>query len=80
MSLCVCVFVVCVQKADKWNKMLSQEENLVVINEFLEKTDKRVLVIALTPQGQMFPSVSFPTSSKTKVCVCVCVSVHHTSL
>ena len=47
--------------------MLSQEENLVMINEFLEKTDKMMLVIGLTQQGQIYPSESFPTSSKTKV-------------
>ena len=29
--------------------MLSQEESLVMINEFLEKTDTRLLVMALTP-------------------------------
>ena len=47
--------------------MLSQEENLVMINEFLEKADQKVLVLALTPQGQIYPATSFPTSSKTKV-------------
>ena len=52
-------------------KMMSQEENLVLINEFLEKADKRVLVLALTPQGQIVPSNSFPTSSRTKVGVLI---------
>ena len=47
--------------------MLSQEENLVMMNEFLEKADKRMLVVAATPQGQLYPSESFPPSSKTKV-------------
>ena len=46
--------------------MVSQEENLVMLNEFLEKADKRFLVIALTPQSQIYPSTSFPASSKTK--------------
>ena len=46
--------------------MVSQEENLVILNEFLEKADKRLLVIALTPQSQIYPSTSFPASSKTK--------------
>ena len=61
--------------------MMSQEENLVMINEFLEKADQRMLVLALSPQGQICPSDSFPASSKTKVCVClhaclcVCVRV-----
>ena len=49
--------------------MIGQEENLVMINEFLEKADQRLLVLALTPQGQIFPANSFPTSSKTKVCI-----------
>ena len=76
------------QKGDKWAKMMSQEENLVMINEFLEKADQRMLVLALSPQGQICPSDSFPASSKTKVCVClhaclcvcacVCVCVNYT--
>lgn len=56
---------------------------MVMINEFLEKGDERVLVISLTPQGQLCPATTFPASSKTKVCdvcvcccVCACVYVH----
>ena len=59
--------------------MLSQEEYLVMINEFLEKTDRLLLVIALTPQSQLYPSTSFPTSSKTKAsCTteCITLSLH----
>ena len=43
----------------------------MLINEFLEKADHRVLVLALTPQGQIVPSYSFPASSRTKVGGCV---------
>lgn len=62
--------------------MIGQEENLVMINEFLEKADQRLLVLALTPQGQIFPTNSFPTSSKTKVriqSVCSIVCIMYTS-
>lgn len=65
----VCVAFLHFQKGDKWTKMMGQEENLVMVNEFLEKGDERVLVIALTPQGQLCPATTFPASSKTKVCV-----------
>ena len=65
----VCIAFLHFQKGDKWTKMMSQEENMVMVNEFLEKGDERVLVIALTPQGQLCPATTFPASSKTKVCV-----------
>ncbi len=47
--------------------MLSQEENMVLVQEFLEKADHRVLVIAASQQGQLTPAYTFPPSSKTKV-------------
>lgn len=47
--------------------MVSQEDNLVLIQEFLEKGDVRVLVIAANQQGQLTPATTFPPTTKTKV-------------
>ena len=57
--------------------MMSQEDNLVLLSEFLEKGDCRVLVVYANQQGQLTPSTSFPSTTKTKVrmCVCVCTCV-----
>jgi len=56
--------------------MVSQEDNLVLLSEFLEKGDCRVLVVYANQQGQLTPSTSFPSTTKTKVrCVCVYVYV-----
>ena len=55
------------QKADKWAKMLSQEENLVMLTEFLEKGESLVLVIYVSQQGQLTPINDFPNTSKNKV-------------
>ena len=53
---------------------------MVQVNDFLEKTEERVLVIYLTPQSQLLPANAFPASSKTKVCiyiyVYVCTKLH----
>ncbi len=47
--------------------MVSQEDNLVLIHEFLEKGDIRVLVIGANQQGQLAPANTFPPTSKNKV-------------
>ena len=60
------------QKPEKWAKMMSQEDNLVLLSEFLEKGECRVLVVYANQQGQLMPSTSFPNTTKTKV---VCVRV-----
>ena len=59
------------QKPEKWAKMMSQEDNLVLLSEFLEKGECRVLVVYANQQGQLMPSTSFPNTTKTKVCVCM---------
>ena len=55
------------QKPEKWSKMVSQEDNLVLLSEFLEKGDCRVLVVYANQQGQLTPSTSFPNTTKMKV-------------
>lgn len=46
--------------------MMSQEDNLVIFNEFLERGDRRILVIYLNPSGQLVPMDTFPTTAKNK--------------
>ena len=53
-------------KADKWTKMLSQDEFAMMLNDFLEKGDCRVLLISLTSAGQLLPTNKFPSALKNK--------------
>ena len=46
---------------------MSQEENGVMLTEFLEKSDSLVLVIYVNQQGQLTPMSDFPATSKNKV-------------
>ncbi|XP_055971730.1 dynein axonemal heavy chain 17 [Sorex fumeus] len=53
-------------KPDRWNKMLSSEENVAIFTDFLEKPDTQVLVLTLNPAGLIVPCLGFPASLKTK--------------
>ena len=53
-------------KADKWTKMMSQEENMSLIVDFLEKGEPQVLVVFLTTAGQLQPTLNFSVSTKSK--------------
>ncbi|XP_056405417.1 dynein axonemal heavy chain 9 [Hyla sarda] len=53
-------------KPDRWQKCLSTEENKGMFQEFLEKADQMVLVVALNPAGLLFPLLEFPNSIKNK--------------
>ncbi|XP_044152524.1 dynein axonemal heavy chain 9 [Bufo gargarizans] len=53
-------------KADRWQKCLSTEENKAIFQEFLEKADQMVLVVALNPAGLLVPLLEFPNSMKNK--------------
>ena len=53
-------------KPDKWTKMASTEENMQVILSFLDKAEKRLLIIYLTSSGTLLPMTSFPSSLKNK--------------
>ena len=46
--------------------MVGQEENFVMLSEFLERGDRRILVITVASNGQLTPTNTFPTSSKNK--------------
>jgi len=45
---------------------MGNEELKLIVSEFLEKKDKLVLVIYLTPAGALHVSDTGPDSSKTK--------------
>lgn len=54
----------------------------MLLSEFLEKGDCRVLVVYANQQGQLTPSTSFPNTTKTKVVfayarglVCMCIYI-----
>ena len=47
--------------------MMSQEDNVTLISDFLEKGDCRVLIVSASQQGQFVPSAEFPSSTKNKV-------------
>ena len=46
--------------------MMSQEENMVTMSEFLERGDRRILVIYLSSNGQLTLGTTFPSSTKNK--------------
>ena len=48
-------------KADKWTKMTSQDENITMAMDFLEKAESRVLLIYLTSAGLLQPSTKVAT-------------------
>ena len=39
---------------------------MVMVNEFLERGDRRILVIYLASSGQLTPDTAFPSSTKNK--------------
>lgn len=53
-------------KPDKWQKCIGVEENRVMIQEFFEKPENMVLVIAANAAGLLTPSSVFPLSGKSK--------------
>ena len=53
-------------RSEKWSKMISQEENMKIIQNFIDKADFRVFVIYLTTSGLLVPINSFPSSTRNK--------------
>ena len=51
--------------------MASQDENMAVLTEFLEKGECRLLIVYGNAQGQLTPILSYPGSTKTKVAVAI---------
>ena len=46
--------------------MLSQDDNVTILNDFLERGEKRVIIISQAANGQLTPSASFPSTAKQK--------------
>ena len=53
-------------KADKWTKLVGNDEYKKIIIEFFEKTDNFQLFITLTSTGVLVPSYFFALGSKSK--------------
>ncbi|KAG8281332.1 hypothetical protein J6590_060968 [Homalodisca vitripennis] len=53
-------------KVDKWQKMMNTEMYKTMIMDFLEKPQHSVLLVTLTSAGTLVPSLTFPTTGKTK--------------
>ncbi|XP_071988562.1 dynein beta chain, ciliary-like, partial [Engystomops pustulosus] len=53
-------------KPERWHKCLSTEDNRSVFQDFLEKADHMVLVVALSPAGLLVPMLEYPNSTKNK--------------
>ena len=47
--------------------MMSQDENTVMLTEFLEKGESRVVIIYSNAQGQLTPITTYPITTKAKV-------------
>lgn len=54
-------------RQDKWYKMASQEENVLVMNHFLDKAEFRVLIIFQSSAGLLTPANNFPDFIKHKM-------------
>ena len=54
-------------KNDKWMKMFATEDNKVIINDFLEKTDLTLIVFFLNTSGVLTVQYQYPTQIKSKV-------------
>ena len=55
-------------KNDKWTKMYGSEENKVIIQEFLDKSDNNIIVFSVNSSGILQPATTFPSSVKAKAC------------
>lgn len=53
-------------KNDKWHKMYGVEDNKILIQEFVEKSDQPLLVFIVQASGALTVQYTYPTNSKTK--------------
>lgn len=54
-------------KQDKWEKLLSSEDNRQVLQDFLDRLENRTLVVSVTAAGLLQPSPAFPASGNKAV-------------
>lgn len=50
---------------DRWDKLMSSEDNRQVLQDFLERVENRSLVVSVTAAGLLQPSPAF-TASRNK--------------
>lgn len=53
-------------KQDKWQKCVSSEDNMRVLQDFLDKAEQRTLLVCLTAAGLLQPAAAFTATSKNK--------------
>ncbi|XP_028263973.1 dynein axonemal heavy chain 9 isoform X2 [Parambassis ranga] len=53
-------------KQDKWQKCVCTEDSRQVLQDFLDKTEQRILVVSVTGAGLLQPGASFPGAFKNK--------------
>lgn len=52
-------------KQDKWEKLMSSDDNRQVLQDFLDRVENRTLVVSVTAAGLLQPSPAF-TASRNK--------------
>lgn len=55
-------------KPDKWSKMYAIEENKIMIQDFLDKTDQSLIVFSLNAAQALAISYAYPNQLKAKAC------------
>lgn len=53
-------------KIDKWSKMIGQEENKIMIQEFFDKAEILYLLLLTNSAGQLSPTDIFPEGLRQK--------------
>uniref|UniRef100_A0A671VS67 Dynein axonemal heavy chain 17 n=1 Tax=Sparus aurata TaxID=8175 RepID=A0A671VS67_SPAAU len=53
-------------KQDKWQKCVSSEDNRQVLQEFLDRAERRTLVVSVTAAGLLQPAAAFTAAGRHK--------------
>lgn len=53
-------------KQDKWQKCVSSEDGRQVLQEFLDKAERRTLVVSVTAAGLLQPAAAFTAAARNK--------------
>uniref|UniRef100_A0A3Q3DHJ9 Dynein axonemal heavy chain 17 n=1 Tax=Hippocampus comes TaxID=109280 RepID=A0A3Q3DHJ9_HIPCM len=53
-------------KHDRWQKCVSSEDNLQIMQDFLDQPQQRILVVCVTSTGLLQPAAAFTSHSKNK--------------
>lgn len=55
-------------KPDKWTKMYALEENKILIQDFLDKSDQSLIVFLLNAAQALVVTYAYPNQLKAKAC------------